>query len=64
MKIVSVVMLFTPVGVFCSIASVVYANGTETILALGTVLIALYLTFFLYFGRNRPSRLANRVVPV
>ena len=47
-KIVSVVMLFTPVGVFCSIASVVYANGTETILALGTVLMALYLTFFLY----------------
>ena len=47
-KIVSVVMLFTPVGVLCSIASVVYANGTETILALGTVLIALYLTFFLY----------------
>ncbi len=46
--LVSVVMLFTPVGVFCSIASVVYANGTETILALGTVLIALYLTFFLY----------------
>ena len=47
-KIISVVMLFTPVGVLCSIASVVYANGTETILALGTVLIALYLTFFLY----------------
>ncbi len=47
-KVVSVVMLFTPVGVFCSIASVVYANGTETILALGTVLGALYLTFFLY----------------
>ena len=47
-KIVSAVMLFTPAGVFCSIASVVYANGTETILALGTVLIALYLTFFLY----------------
>ena len=47
-KIVSVVMLFTPVGVFCSIASVVYANGTDTILALGTVLIALYVTFFLY----------------
>lgn len=47
-KIVSVVMLFTPVGVLCSIATVVYANGTETILALGTVLLALYLTFFLY----------------
>ena len=38
-KIVSVVMLFTPVGVFCSIASVIYANGTETILAVGKVLI-------------------------
>jgi len=47
-KIVSVVMLFTPVGVFCSIASVVYANGTDTIVALGAVLIALYITFFLY----------------
>ena len=47
-KIVSVVMLFTPVGVLCSIASVVYANGTETIVALGTVLLALYLTMFLY----------------
>ncbi len=47
-KIISVVMLFTPVGVLCSIASVVYANGTETIVALGAVLLALYLTFFLY----------------
>ena len=47
-KIVSVVMLFTPVGVLCSIASVVYANGTSTIIALGTVLLALYITMFLY----------------
>ena len=47
-KIVSVVMLFTPVGVFCSIASVIYANGTETILAVGKVLIVLYITMFLY----------------
>lgn len=47
-KIVSVVMYFTPIGVFCSIAGVIYANGTETILALGTVLFALYLTMFLY----------------
>lgn len=45
-KIVSVVMLFTPVGVFCSIASVIYANGTETILAVGKVLIVLYITMF------------------
>ena len=47
-KIVSVVMYVTPIGVFCSIASVVYANGTDTIVALGTVLIALYVTYILY----------------
>lgn len=47
-KIVSVVMYFTPIGVFCSIATVIYANGTQTILALGAVLIALYVTMFLY----------------
>lgn len=47
-KIVSVVMYVTPIGVFCSIAAVIYANGTQTILALGTVLIALYVTMFLY----------------
>lgn len=47
-KIVSVVMYFTPIGVFCSIAGVIYANGTETVLAVGAVLIALYVTMFLY----------------
>jgi Na+/H+-dicarboxylate symporter len=47
-KIVSVVMYCTPVGVFCSIASVIYANGTSTIIALAGVLIALYITMFLY----------------
>ena len=47
-KIVSVVMYCTPVGVFCSISSVVYANGTGTIVALAGVLIALYVTMFLY----------------
>ncbi len=47
-RIVSIVMYFTPVGVFCSIAGVIYANGTDTILALGAVLLALYLTMFLY----------------
>jgi Na+/H+-dicarboxylate symporter len=47
-KIVSVVMYCTPVGVFCSIASVIYANGTSTIIALAGVLIALYVTMFLY----------------
>lgn len=47
-KIVSVVMYFTPIGVFCSISTVVYANGTETIIALASVLITLYITMFLY----------------
>lgn len=47
-KIISVVMLFTPIGVFCSIATVVYASGTQTIAALIGVLGALYLTMFLF----------------
>ena len=47
-RIVSVVMYFTPIGAFCSIAGVIYANGTETVLALGAVLFALYATMFLY----------------
>ena len=47
-KIVTVVMSFTPIGVFCSIASVIYANGSDTIIALGAVLAALYVTMLLY----------------
>ncbi len=46
--IISVVMYFTPIGVFCSIASVIYSNGTSTIIALGAVLLALYITYILY----------------
>ncbi|MGN0779857.1 MAG: dicarboxylate/amino acid:cation symporter, partial [Aristaeellaceae bacterium] len=47
-KVVSWVMYCTPVGVFCSIASVMYANGLETMVALGQVLIALYVTMLVY----------------
>lgn len=47
-KIVSAVMYCTPVGVFCSISSVVYANGTETIVSMAKVMLLLYLTMFLY----------------
>lgn len=47
-KVVSWVMYCTPVGVFCSIASVMYANGVDTMIALGQVLIAQYVTYFLY----------------
>ena len=47
-KIISVVMYFTPIGVFSSIATVMYANGLDTILALAKTLLVLYITFFLY----------------
>ncbi len=47
-KIVSVVMMFTPIGVFSSISAVVYANGTSTIAALATVMAAIYITYALY----------------
>ncbi|MGN0314607.1 MAG: dicarboxylate/amino acid:cation symporter [Fusicatenibacter sp.] len=47
-KIISVVMYFTPVGVFCSISSVIYANGRETVAAIAAVLMALYVTMILY----------------
>ena len=47
-KVVTWVMYCTPVGVFCSIAAVMYANGIDTMIALGQVLIALYVTMFVY----------------
>ena len=73
-EIISVVMRFTPVGVFCSIAGVIYANGTETMLALGTVLIALYAVMALYalvvyggivkvLGRCRAGTFFAKVLP-
>lgn len=46
LKIISTVMYFTPIGVFCTIVPVVEANGTETILSLTTLLVVLYVTFF------------------
>lgn len=48
MKVVTVVMKFTPLGVFCTIAPVVAANGMDTILSVGQALLALYLAFFVY----------------
>ncbi len=46
--IVGKVMNFTPIGVFCCIATVMYANGTETMIQLAQVMITLYLTYLLY----------------
>ena len=47
-KIVSAVMYTTPVGVFCSLAGTVYANGLQAILSLAAVLGILYLVMALY----------------
>lgn len=46
LKIISVVMYFTPIGVFCTIVPVVEANGTDTIISLATQLVILYIAFF------------------
>ena len=46
LKVISTVMYFTPIGVFCTIVPVVEANGTETIISLATQLIILYIAFF------------------
>lgn len=46
--IVGKVMNFTPIGVFCSIALVMHSNGTDTMIELAQVMIALYVTFALY----------------
>ncbi len=48
MKIISFVMYFTPIGVFSSIAIVIQSNGLDTVLSLGGVLLALYITYILY----------------
>lgn len=46
LKIISVVMYFTPIGVFCTIVPVVEANGISTIVSLATQLLILYIAFF------------------
>lgn len=47
-RVVSAVMYMTPVGVLCSVAGMVHANGIETILSLASVLASLYLTLLVY----------------
>lgn len=48
LRVITVVMKFTPLGVFCTIVPVVEANGTETIVSLATALIACYAAFFAF----------------
>lgn len=46
LKIISTVMYFTPIGVFCTIVPVVESNGTSTIISLAAQLVLLYAAFF------------------
>lgn len=72
--VVGKVMLFTPIGVFCCISTVMHTNGKETMLQLAQVMIALYVTYFLYaivvyggivklFGKYSPISFFRDVAP-
>ena len=74
LKVISTVMYFTPIGVFCTIVPVVEANGTETIISLATQLIILYIAFFGFafvvyglavkiFGKESPLRFFKAIMP-
>ncbi len=74
MRIISVVMYFTPIGVFCTIVPVVYNNGMATILSLAVILITLYVAFFAYafvvygasvkfMGKMSPKRFFTAIMP-
>lgn len=74
LKIISTVMYFTPIGVFCTIVPVVEANGTETILSLTTLLVVLYVTFFSFaaivygssvkfLGKASPEKFVKACLP-
>ena len=74
LKIISTVMYFTPIGVFCTIVPVVEANGTKTIVSLATQLIILYVAFFGFafvvyggavsiFGKTSPVKFFKAIMP-
>ena len=46
--IVTKIMLFIPLGIFCSISNTIHACGAQTIIQLGGVMLAMYITFILY----------------
>lgn len=77
--IISKIMYVTPFGVFACIATVMYSNGVDTMLQLGQVLLALYITFYLYafilyafiiyggmvkfFGKYSPIQIFKDIAP-
>ncbi len=48
MFIISKIMLVTPFGIFCCIATTMYMNDIETMIQVGWVMIALYITYAIY----------------
>ena len=74
LKIISTIMYFTPIGVFCTIVPVVQANGTETIISLATQLIILYVAFYgfafivyggavKFLGKTSPFKFFRAIMP-
>ena len=74
LKIITTIMYFTPIGVFCTIVPVVEANGTETIISLATQLVILYVAFFGFaivvyglsvklIGKQSPLKFLKAILP-
>ncbi|MDO5411636.1 MAG: dicarboxylate/amino acid:cation symporter [Lachnospiraceae bacterium] len=74
LKVITVVMHFTPFGVFCTIAPVIAANGIGTILSLAQALIALYIAFYVFafivyggtakiYGKMSPFKFFGAIMP-
>ena len=74
LKVISTVMYFTPIGVFCTIVPVVEANGTSTIVSLATQLIILYVAFYgfafivyggavKFLGKTSPFKFFRAIMP-
>ena len=74
LKVISTVMYFTPIGVFCTIVPVVEANGTKTIVSLATQLIILYVAFYGFaivvyggavklIGKTSPAKFFKAIMP-
>ncbi|MBQ9327774.1 MAG: dicarboxylate/amino acid:cation symporter [Solobacterium sp.] len=72
--VVGKVMNFTPLGVFTTIALVIHANGTATMIQLAQVMIAMYVVFVLYavlvyggmvkfLGKYNPIKFFKDVAP-
>lgn len=74
LKVISTVMYFTPIGVFCTIVPVVEANGTSTIVSLAIQLIILYVAFYgfafivyggavKFLGKTSPFKFFRAIMP-